>query len=245
MNELPGIKKRWLSYTPHELWGDSLDVRFYLLARLKKLRKRQILDVGCSIGMVLSKLDTSNIKCGFDMNCQALTLARDRNPTAYFLKSSLFEGFPYQDNSFDAVIMANVMPYHEIVSESLEKAVQKKTVFSEVYRVLKPGGTLFLTTPNGEHLCYRHTQRIHLSELQHDIESFRNVRIYGWNPFPSFIFFLPDTLKRCIPIRYQKYLFMPSSVLAKFPYMMDILQYLMTKKSLLKKAKAFYVECEK
>ena len=193
MNELVRVKKKWMKYAPHQWWGDSIDVRFYLMSQLKELQTKRILDVGCSIGITLTELDSSNEKYGIDIDSEVLQKARRLNSDAHFLLGSFFDGFPYRDKSFDVVIMANVMPYHEICSLSLEKEVQKNTVFNEIYRVLKPGGKLFLTTPNGEYCCYLRTQKIHLAELQHDLTGFKHVEIYGWNPLPSFVFFLPNS----------------------------------------------------
>ena len=245
MNEFVRIKQQWLQHTPRQWWGDDVDVRFYLLARLKHLRNRCILDVGCNAGLVLSELDASNVKYGFDLNDALLPVAQSLNPGAVLAQSSCFEGFPYQDQSFDVVIMANVMPYHEIAHASLPPQAQKAHVLNEVYRVLRPGGKLLLTTPNGEHPCYAHTRRIQVTELQQDLRRFGRVHISGWNPLPCVMGFLPRSWQRRIPPRYHKYLFLPSPLLARLPGIMPLFQWLMRKKFLRNHAKAFYVECEK
>lgn len=245
MNEFRRIKKKWQEYAPHQWWGDSIDVRFYLISQLKSLRNQRVLDVGCNAGLMLSELDGSNVQYGFDIDFEVLRIARTVNPQSHLLNASLFDSFPFQDQSFDIVIMANVMPYHEILDEKTNKEEQKAKVLNEVFRVLKPGGTLFLTTLNGKHFCYRHTRKIHLPELVDAFKCFEKVQIYGWNPLPSLVFFLPVFLKSRIPPKYHKYVFVPSPLLARIPYMMSILRYLMPKKGLLRQAKAFYVECEK
>jgi SAM-dependent methyltransferase len=245
MNDLLRIKQKWMTAAPHQWWGDSIDVRFYLITQLRKLRNQKVLDVGCNIGMMLAEIDPSNRKYGFDINAEVLKRAQKLNPAASFVQSSLFEVFPYHDASFDIVIMANVMPYHEVLSPSLEEEEQKTRVFQEVYRILKPGGKLLLTTPNGEHFCYRRSRKIQFTELQRVLAHFHAINIYGWNPLPSFVFFLPTRWQKRIPLPYHKYLCIPSPILARIPGMMGVLRYLMTKKCLRRTSKAFYVVCKK
>jgi len=138
MNDLRRIKQKWMALAPQQWWGDSIDVRFYLITQLRRLHGQTVLDVGCNIGLMLTELDVSNCKYGFDLNAAVLQRAQALNPTAVLLKSSLFAGFPFRTECFEAVIMANVMPYHEVLDTALDKAEQKTRVFQEVYRILKP-----------------------------------------------------------------------------------------------------------
>ena len=246
MTELARLKKKWMQAAPGQWWGDSVDVRFYLIRQLKRLRHRTVLDVGCNIGLILDELHPSNSKHGFDMNWEVLHTSRKIHRQAPCVaRASFFDGFPYRDNSFDAVIMANVMPYHEIEHPELEPDEQKRRVLSEVHRVLKPGGTLFLTTPNGAHLCYRQTNRIHLAALRQVLRDFELVTIQGWNPLPSAVFFLPPAIKIRIPRKYHKYLFLPSPALAKIPGILEFFGMFLNAQKLLPYARAFYVECKK
>lgn len=245
MNTFLNIKRRWMQIAPDLWWGDSIDVRFYLISQLRKLRQQRVLDVGCNIGMMLNELDVSNIKHGFDIDRQVLRNAQTLNPTGRFVRCSLFAPWPYAEQSFDVVVMANVMPYHEVCTPLLEEAQQKTHAFGEAYRVLKTGGRLFLTTPNKEHLCYKTSRKSTIFELELALQHFQNIQIGGWNPLPSLVWFLPDPLTLRIPRQYHKYLLFPSPIAARMPGMMPILIYLMRKKSLRRKAKAFYVECQK
>jgi len=245
MNEFVSIRKKWQQYVPDRWWGDSIDVRFCLINQLRQLQGKRLLDIGCNIGFMLTELAPSNEKHGFDLELNLLQTAKSLNPSAILLAASMFEAFPYHEQSFDVVIMANVMPYFEISCKSLTKEQHKKHVFAEVQRVLKPGGKLFLTTPNGDNFCYRHTRKAHLADVQEALQDFSQVNIYGWNPLPSPIFLLPNSLTRRIPRKYYKYLFIPSPLLARIPYMMELLKSLMTKHSMTRRAKAFYVECVK
>ena len=247
MNDLRRIKQKWMALAPQQWWGDSIDVRFYLITQLRRLHGQTVLDVGCSVGMILSEIDSSNRKYGFDIHYGILTKAQKLNPDAHFAACSALDYFPYQPDSFDVVIMSHVIPYYDyrVPFSLLPKHAQIANVFAEIHRILKPKGKLLLTTPNGEHFCYQQAEKIRFAELQHVLARFRQVRIYGWNPLPPFVFFLPHGWQQRIPPQYHRYLFLPSPVLARIPGIMNVLRYVMTKKGLLKTAKAFYVECEK
>jgi SAM-dependent methyltransferase len=53
-------------------------------------------------------------------------------------QADLTRSLPYEDNEFDALVVMEVM----------EHISNHQTVFEEACRVLKPGGRLYLTTPN-------------------------------------------------------------------------------------------------
>ena len=112
MNDFLRIKQKWMTYAPDQWWGDSIDVRFYLIAQLQRLRNQKVLDVGCNIGMMLTELDPSNCKYGFDLNAEVLKRAQVLNPIAYFVRSSLFDGFPYIYRKGDgATLVSNTADY--------------------------------------------------------------------------------------------------------------------------------------
>jgi len=97
-----------------------------------------ILEVGCSSGYFTNKLLNKAKKvCGLDVNEEHIDIAKKKYPHIAF-KAVDADTLPYDDVSFDVVIMLEV---YEHVSN------REKTI-NEVYRVLKPKGTLILTTPN-------------------------------------------------------------------------------------------------
>jgi ubiquinone/menaquinone biosynthesis C-methylase UbiE len=203
------------------------------VSELKALRNQRVLDIGCSIGMMLSELDESNEKYGFDINEQAIRRAQELNPDAQLFCHSMFDRFPYSDDMFDSIVVAHVWkPYND----------QDRIALGEIYRVLKPGGTLYLTMTNKNHVMERHSypKGIFYGELARALQIFKHVMIYGWNPLPSFVFFLPKRLTDKIPTPYWKFLFIPSPLLARIPYIMDLFRWLMTKQWLLKYSKALY-----
>ena len=105
-----------------------------------KLNSLTLLDVGSSTGIIDNKLASSFKKVvGTDIDEQAVQYARSN-----FKKSNLIfkvenaMNLSFKENTFDIVICAQV--YEHVPSP--------KKLFSEIYRVLKPGGVCYLAALN-------------------------------------------------------------------------------------------------
>ncbi len=97
-----------------------------------------LLDAGCSYGYGTFHYRRRVRECkGVDIDLEALSQARTNNPGIDFRHASL-EALPFTDATFDTVICTDV----------LEHVTDEIVVLNELYRVLKPGGTLVLTTPH-------------------------------------------------------------------------------------------------
>ncbi len=104
----------------------------------------RILDLGCGTGRHVVYLSRIGFDVyGFDAAPNALTMAQEwlqEEKLVASLKEHLMEKpFPYVDDFFDAVISIQVIHHNLMINI-------KKTV-SEIERVLKPGGLLFVTFP--------------------------------------------------------------------------------------------------
>jgi len=101
-----------------------------------------ILDLGCGAGPVLKKLSKYKYSLvGVDYSHDMLEHARNNLGEQYKdipLISSDCEHTPFTDNSFDCVICLGVISYAESIDGAL----------NEIYRILKPGGTLILSYRN-------------------------------------------------------------------------------------------------
>jgi SAM-dependent methyltransferase len=170
------LREKWVKRLPDTWektwWGDPLDVRCHLSWELGKLHGKKVLDVGCCVGVVLSEVPDDNERYGIDNSEDYIRIARRFDGKARFRVADMLN-LPFKDNEFDVVILA-----HMIDTE------RHKRILTEAGRVLKTGGTLYLTTPNGEHPLYRrNTTMPSCAELEEMLEGF-DFRIYGYNPYP-------------------------------------------------------------
>ncbi len=95
---------------------------------------RLILDVGCGAGNMAHHLRHYGEYTGVDVNPRPLRVARERHLT---VTQGSADALPYADNSFHLVTLL----------DTVEHVPNETGVFSEVYRVLKPGGRLLVTVP--------------------------------------------------------------------------------------------------
>lgn len=94
---------------------------------------KRVLDVGCGLGIYISFLKKHGIEAyGVDTSHYAARISRQSIASATHL--------PFRSEVFDAIISAHLM---EHLKESDEV-----TFLREARRILKPGGRLFLLTPN-------------------------------------------------------------------------------------------------
>jgi len=100
--------------------------------------RQRIVDVGCGEGTathLVKRLDPGNTVIGVDWSAMALTQARARG---VLVVQGGIDQLPLADASVDVVIM----------SELIEHLVDTDAAAEEARRVLRPGGTLLLSTPN-------------------------------------------------------------------------------------------------
>jgi ubiquinone/menaquinone biosynthesis C-methylase UbiE len=94
------------------------------------------LDLGCGDGRLTSKLQAGELTAA-DVSAVALERARRRLPGATLVELDPDAPLPFPDSSFDLVLCA----------ETLEHVRDVQLLLSEARRVLRPGGTLAVTTP--------------------------------------------------------------------------------------------------
>jgi ubiquinone/menaquinone biosynthesis C-methylase UbiE len=108
---------------------------------LKRVRGR-VLDLGCGTGYGSKMLyDANNNVYGIDVSQSAINYAKSNYPGPEYICCSA-EKLPFEDGYFDAITAFEVI---EHVSNPYD-------TLSEIYRVLKRGGSLFISTPNPRHL---------------------------------------------------------------------------------------------
>jgi SAM-dependent methyltransferase len=101
-----------------------------------------VLDLGTGIGGNLALLQQFGAVVGVDISVSALAHARMRAPVAAADAAAL----PFRPSSFGGAVC----------SEVLEHVADPRAVFAELHRVLRPGATLVVTTPNYSNLVGLH-----------------------------------------------------------------------------------------
>ena len=108
----------------------------------------RLLEIGCGAGnLLLQAMVPGSYPVALDLSMQALTFVRSRleeaktcedAPMGYACTQSIGEALPLAENSFDCVLLSEVIEHLEAPQVSIREAV----------RVLCPGGRLLITTPN-------------------------------------------------------------------------------------------------
>jgi len=111
--------------------------RYWQRARFRVIRSMvdgstRILDIGCGSSRIVQSLPQS---VGLDMQIRKLRWLRA--PGRQLVQASLMQ-LPFEDESFDAVIC----------SEVIEHIARDEIQLTDMVRVLSPGGTLVLGTPD-------------------------------------------------------------------------------------------------
>lgn len=103
---------------------------------------KQVLDLGCNNGYGSAALSTTAASVmGVDVSRSAIAAAQQMHSRGNLAFQVIDGGrLPFDDNAFDMVVSCQVI---EHISDT-------KTFLQEIIRVLRPDGSLFLTTPNAE-----------------------------------------------------------------------------------------------
>lgn len=104
--------------------------------------KGKVLDIGCGTGYGSRFLyDLGNEVSSIDVSEAAINHARKKYAGPEYIKSSA-ENIPFPDEAFDAIMAFEV----------IEHVPDPYKALSEMRRVLKTGGSLFISTPNPRNL---------------------------------------------------------------------------------------------
>lgn len=152
-------------------------------------RGKRVLDYGCGTGYGAARLaETAASVMAVDVSEEAVEYAREHwgRERLTFQRIHPDEGLPFPDGSFDTVMSNQVI-------EHVPDAVK---YLSEIRRVLVPGGTLVLATPDRSTRLFpgqRPWSRWHLVEYgQDDVKrlleaQFTDVDVYGMTATPELL----------------------------------------------------------
>jgi len=105
-------------------------------------RSARILDIGCRYGSLIYNLFRQGYHHVFGLDVSAKTIERGKQAYRDISGNlATYDGkeLPYEDESFDVILMFDVIEHIPAVDRYLK---------NEVYRVLKKGGLLLFQTPN-------------------------------------------------------------------------------------------------
>jgi len=136
---------------------------------------KKVLDVGCNDGSdALRIIEAGNTVEGIDISFNAVEQARKRGVSARVLDISS-QPLPFPAESFDVVV----------AGEIIEHVIDTDKFLRILHDMLKPGGTLILTTPN-------------LASLAR-----RGMLLLGFNPFCEYSLEVPVSGAR--PVGHLRY----------------------------------------
>ena len=110
----------------------------------------RILDIGCGTGAMLEELSDFGTVTGADFALEALHYCRERNPDQTLARADA-RCLPFATGSFDVVTAMDVVEHID----------NDKAAMSEILRVLKPGGRVFVTVPAYQSLWSEHDEALH------------------------------------------------------------------------------------
>ena len=113
-----------------------------IVRAFKKHGVKTVLDLGCGAGKHLLYLAEQGFDpCGIDISREAIKTARslfkEKKVYADLRVGDIFKKLPFKCNSFDAVISIRVLHHAKI--KDIRKAI------SEIERILRPGGLVYIT----------------------------------------------------------------------------------------------------
>jgi SAM-dependent methyltransferase len=104
----------------------------------------------------------------------------------------------------------------------------KLRCLKEATRILKKGGELVITTPNRLYLSRTEKpNRLDYDMLNDLLKDGYDIKIYGFNPFPTFPYFLPN------------------AVMEKIPFIWHILLWMMKNDIMVRRCRNFFVIARK
>lgn len=117
----------------------SHPLRLDWLARYSRNAQAAILDYGCGYGRTLGDLSQAGFAnlVGADFSEAMLNRARVEVPQAELVRSD-GRGFPFQNESFDEVLLFAVLT-------CIPDSNEQRLLLAEVKRVLRPGGLLYVS----------------------------------------------------------------------------------------------------
>jgi len=160
---------------------DERRVREYIISKIPK-NINSILDVGCGKGWVAQEFLPKGKKVySLDISVTNPAIVKKLYPVENnFAITADSYHLPFTDNTFDTVI----------ASEIIEHVVDPASFVKELFRVVKKGGSLIMTTPYKEklvyYLCIHCNQKTPANAHIHSFDENKLQNLYSGNDLENF-----------------------------------------------------------
>jgi len=128
------LLNEWKKFSYKYFWGDPRDFRFFAMSKIPNNVFERVLDIGCSVGVVLNQFRSKN-HFGIDIDFQFLKLGKKIYPDTEFIAASA-NYLPFCDNVFDQIVSIHTLDIYEIDQEKIT---------NEIIRLSTKDAKLFLT----------------------------------------------------------------------------------------------------
>jgi SAM-dependent methyltransferase len=211
------VKDKWKNVGRSHYWGDNLDIRYYLCLKVKAIKDKRVLDIGCGSGIILSELDGSNDKFGMDLSREYMDIVPKIDKAIKFIIADM-NSMPYKKGVFDVIMLNAMLP---LVSD-------KQGLIASIYDLLAVDGLFLVTTHNRDHCSYRDEDSLlSFRDTENLLSEKFDINITGFNPFPRFPYFVPNVIAD------------------KIPYVWEMLTYFSDRGLFVKKSRALLIEARK
>ena len=131
----------WSAVSDKKTWLEPCEESYYYAQKWRRENRRSVLDLGCGLG----RHSLLFAACGFkvtavDISDEALSSVKQlcrENSVDIACRKADMEALPFSDDAFDCIFAMHSAGHCD--SEGMER------LMTEIKRVLKPGGTIFLT----------------------------------------------------------------------------------------------------
>jgi ubiquinone/menaquinone biosynthesis C-methylase UbiE len=121
---------------PSYVWRRGQERRLDLIRKHVDLEGKRVLDVGCGIGTYVKRFQIFTPDAfGVDIDPEKVAIAQRTLPNISWAPA---EELPFEDNSFDVIML------HEVI----EHVDDDRRTIGEAVRCLRPGGKLIIFAPN-------------------------------------------------------------------------------------------------